>query len=211
MRRSRNPTLRCLAGIRLGRTSWSIPCRNGGLHRTRWWHVRRWYARRWPWRVSVGRSGTRSDSLSAAGSCEAYLAARKGRATCSAARCRRGPFRHCSPGWRPAPEPCAGRSSAHPRRCKRRPEPTVTRSWWRRWHRAPPTTQEHARSLTEALVHFDGSRGMVGCPSISLAQALPMPHKHNAARRHHIPKMSFKVQSWPAYEAGLRQRGSLPL
>jgi len=25
-----------------------------------------------------------------------------------------------------------------------------------------------------------------------------MPHKHNAARRHHIPKMSFKVQNWPA-------------
>ena len=42
-----------------------------------------------------------------------------------------------------------------------------------------------------ALVHFDGPRGIVGCPSISLAQALRMPHKHNAARRHHIPKMSF--------------------
>jgi len=38
-----------------------------------------------------------------------------------------------------------------------------------------------------------------------------MPHKHNAARRHHIPKMSFKVQNWPAYEAGLRRRGSLTL
>jgi hypothetical protein len=38
-----------------------------------------------------------------------------------------------------------------------------------------------------------------------------MPHKHNAARRHLIPKMSFKVQNWPAYEAGLRQRGSLTL
>lgn len=36
-----------------------------------------------------------------------------------------------------------------------------------------------------------------------------MPHKHNADRRHHIPKMSFKVRNWPAYEAGLRQRGSL--
>ena len=36
-----------------------------------------------------------------------------------------------------------------------------------------------------------------------------MPHKHNADRRHHIPKMSFKVENWPAYEAGLRQRGSL--
>src|ERR1700680_3014172 len=38
-----------------------------------------------------------------------------------------------------------------------------------------------------------------------------MPHKHNAARRHHIPKMSFKVQNWPAYEAGLRRHGSLTL
>jgi Transposase DDE domain len=38
-----------------------------------------------------------------------------------------------------------------------------------------------------------------------------MPHKHNADRRHHIPKMAFKVQNWPAYEAGLRRRGSLTL
>jgi hypothetical protein len=38
-----------------------------------------------------------------------------------------------------------------------------------------------------------------------------MPHKHNADRRHHIPKMAFKVQNWPEYEAGLRRRGSLTL
>jgi hypothetical protein len=38
-----------------------------------------------------------------------------------------------------------------------------------------------------------------------------MPHKHNADRRHHIPKMSFKVPNWPAYEAGLRRRGGLTL
>src|SRR5450631_952912 len=38
-----------------------------------------------------------------------------------------------------------------------------------------------------------------------------MPNKHNADRRHHISKMSFKVQTWPAYEAGLRRRGSLTL
>jgi len=38
-----------------------------------------------------------------------------------------------------------------------------------------------------------------------------MPHKHNADRRRHIPKMSFKVRNWPAYEAGLRRRGSLTL
>src|SRR5580698_10666796 len=39
----------------------------------------------------------------------------------------------------------------------------------------------------------------------------PMPHKRNADRRHHIPKMAFKVQNWPEYEAGLRRRGSLTL
>ena len=38
-----------------------------------------------------------------------------------------------------------------------------------------------------------------------------MPHKHNADRRHHIAKLSFKVQNWSAYEAGLRRRGSLTL
>ena len=45
----------------------------------------------------------------------------------------------------------------------------------------------------------------------SLVLMIPMPHKHNADRRHHIPKMAFKVQNWPAYEAGLRRRGSLTL
>lgn len=38
-----------------------------------------------------------------------------------------------------------------------------------------------------------------------------MPNKHNDDRRHHIPKMSFKVQNWPQYEAGLRRRGNLTL
>ncbi|OCP15116.1 IS5 family transposase, partial [Ensifer sp. LC54] len=38
-----------------------------------------------------------------------------------------------------------------------------------------------------------------------------MPHKHNAARRHHIKKMKFRVTNWPEYEAGLRRRGSLTL
>jgi transposase len=38
-----------------------------------------------------------------------------------------------------------------------------------------------------------------------------MPYKHNADRRHHIPKMAFKVRNWPEYEAGLRRGGSLTL
>src|ERR1700724_1100100 len=51
---------------------------------------------------------------------------------------------------------------------------------------------------------------MVRMPPTSLSWH-PMPHKHNAARRHHIPKMSFRVQNWAAYESGLRRRGSLTL
>jgi hypothetical protein len=52
---------------------------------------------------------------------------------------------------------------------------------------------------------------MVGCSSLSGSDR-PMPHKHKTDRRHHhIPKTSFKVRNWPAYEAGLRRRGSLTL
>ena len=36
-----------------------------------------------------------------------------------------------------------------------------------------------------------------------------MPFKLNQDRRHHIPRQKRKVTNWPAYEAGLRQRGSL--
>ena len=36
-----------------------------------------------------------------------------------------------------------------------------------------------------------------------------MPFKTNAARRHHIPKQKHKVTNWSAYDASLRQRGSL--
>ena len=38
-----------------------------------------------------------------------------------------------------------------------------------------------------------------------------MPNKHNAPRRHHIPKMKFRVRNWAEYDAGLRRRGSLTL
>ena len=38
-----------------------------------------------------------------------------------------------------------------------------------------------------------------------------MPNKHNAARRHHIPKMKFRVKNWAEYDAALRRRGSLTL
>src|SRR5215211_1139540 len=38
-----------------------------------------------------------------------------------------------------------------------------------------------------------------------------MPFKHNAARRHRIPKTRYRIQNWPAYEAGLKRRGDLTL
>src|SRR5512143_1135050 len=36
-----------------------------------------------------------------------------------------------------------------------------------------------------------------------------MPHKANAARRHHIPRPKRRVTNWAEYDASLRQRGSL--
>src|ERR1700722_7160916 len=36
-----------------------------------------------------------------------------------------------------------------------------------------------------------------------------VPFKLNQDRRRHIPRQQHKVTNWPAYEAGLRQRGGL--
>src|SRR3954464_4230953 len=36
-----------------------------------------------------------------------------------------------------------------------------------------------------------------------------LPFKLNQDRRHHIPRRTHEVTNWPAYEAGLRRRGSL--
>src|SRR3954466_16101525 len=36
-----------------------------------------------------------------------------------------------------------------------------------------------------------------------------MPHKYNAARRHHIPRLKRRVTNWSEYNEALRQRGSL--
>jgi hypothetical protein len=36
-----------------------------------------------------------------------------------------------------------------------------------------------------------------------------LPFKANQDRRHRIPKQRHRVTNWPAYEAGLRARGSL--
>jgi hypothetical protein len=68
----------------------------------------------------------------------------------------------------------------------------------------------------------DGQRGVVAritgwCREVGwdrtatpvLIWAPTMPFKANAARRHHIPKQKRKVTNWAAYDASLRQRGSL--
>ncbi len=39
--------------------------------------------------------------------------------------------------------------------------------------------------------------------------AFTLPFKANADRRHHIPRQQHRATNWPAYEAGLRARGSL--
>src|ERR1700710_3210728 len=36
-----------------------------------------------------------------------------------------------------------------------------------------------------------------------------MPFKHNASRRHRIPKARRRITNWPAYEAGLRRWGDV--
>ncbi len=51
-----------------------------------------------------------------------------------------------------------------------------------------------------------------GWSSCGLAVTLSgMLFKYNAARRHRIPRARFRVQNWPAYEAGLKRRGDLTL
>jgi hypothetical protein len=39
----------------------------------------------------------------------------------------------------------------------------------------------------------------------------PVPFKHHAAHRHHIPKRRHRVTNWREYDAALRRRGSLTL
>ncbi len=49
------------------------------------------------------------------------------------------------------------------------------------------------------LEQYDGLRHL-------FPRAHSMPHKHNADRRHHIPKTAFKAQDWPEYETALSAR-----
>src|SRR3954464_13740610 len=46
-------------------------------------------------------------------------------------------------------------------------------------------------------------------PSGFQPRMLPLPFKLNQSGRHQIPRQKRKVTNWPAYDASLRQRGSL--
>ena len=62
------------------------------------------------------------------------------------------------------------------------------------------------------MVH--GSGGGAGVP-VDVGDYPPklrmpiLPFKLNQDRRHHIPRQQRQVTNWPAYDASLRQRGSL--
>jgi len=57
--------------------------------------------------------------------------------------------------------------------------------------------------------HWRSERSSVGERPLSDFGICAVPFKLNQDRRHHIPRQQHKVTNWPAYEAGLRQRGSL--
>jgi hypothetical protein len=73
------------------------------------------------------------------------------------------------------------------------------------------STKSRQVQLGAALVQrAAGSWG--GWPGCGCAVTVSgMPFKHNAARRHRIPKLRYRVQNWPAYAAGLKRRGDLTL
>ena len=82
-----------------------------------------------------------------------------------------------------------------------------------RYHR--PNRARHNRRL---LMPADTSPAKCWCREASLVArweeagyAGAMPFKHNAARRHRIPRARFRVRNWRAYEAGLGRRGDLTL
>ena len=61
---------------------------------------------------------------------------------------------------------------------------------------------------TDRLVGVE-ELGGVGERPLSCPWMPIVPFKLNQDRRHHIPRQRRKVTNWPAYDASLRQRGSL--
>ncbi len=47
-----------------------------------------------------------------------------------------------------------------------------------------------------ALLHGCPGDGLVVLPPLQTQRICRMPNKHNAKRRHHIPKMKYSVRNW---------------
>jgi DDE family transposase len=68
------------------------------------------------------------------------------------------------------------------------------------------TISSRTLCCTDRLVVRGGvARGV----ALSQPRMLALPFKLNQAGRHHIARQKHKVTNWPAYDASLRQRGSL--
>jgi Transposase DDE domain len=60
----------------------------------------------------------------------------------------------------------------------------------------------------DGVVGAERRGGVGGCP-FPRSLGATLPFKLNQAGRHRIPRQKHKVTNWPAYDASLRQRGSL--
>jgi hypothetical protein len=76
---------------------------------------------------------------------------------------------------------------------------------WSRWQsrNVPQSSMVHGPSCSAA------NRPRVGEQPLFDLWIPAVPFKLNQDRRHHIPRQRHRVTNWPAYEASLRQRGSL--
>ena len=68
------------------------------------------------------------------------------------------------------------------------------------------------RALPRRLAWGGGAEALGDVGGRLLQLRIPiLPFKLNQDRRHHIPRQQHKVTNWPAYDASLRQRGSLTI
>jgi len=98
--------------------------------------------------------------------------------------------------------------------------------WFQAWLRSRCGVYFHPNCLvTRLLCHFQGldvpwlawctDRAVGGAEALGDVGGPPqlrmpiLPFKLNQDCRHHIPRQQRKVTNWPAYDASLRQRGSL--
>src|SRR3954454_7194783 len=62
---------------------------------------------------------------------------------------------------------------------------------------------------TPQIVSFGSMPGFLTKCSFDAPDLAFLPHKYNAARRHHNSRPKRRVTNWAAYNEALRQRGSL--